>query len=110
MRIVAPAPGRPIDRFGSVGFTHRRLAASDDVHVSRIVLEPGGRVGRHPAASAQLLVVVEGSGVVSGADGAERPVEAGAAVLWDAGEEHETRTESGLVAIAVEAGSLRPAT
>jgi quercetin dioxygenase-like cupin family protein len=109
MRISSPTePGREIDHFGSRGFTHRRLAASEDVHVSRVVLARGGRIGRHPATSAQLLVVVEGSGTVSGADGAEVAVEAGHAVLWEAGEEHETRTESGLVALVVEAESLRP--
>ena len=109
MRIVAPAPGRRIDRFDSVGFSHRRLAVSEHVYVSRIVLDPGGRIGRHAAASAQLLVVVAGSGLVSGSDGAERRVESGAAVLWDTGEEHETRTETGLAAIVVEADALEAA-
>ncbi|HTZ06952.1 MAG TPA: cupin domain-containing protein [Gaiellaceae bacterium] len=69
-------------------------------------LEPGGRVARHPAAVPQLLAVLEGSGVVSGADGVEEPIGVGEAVVWDEGEEHEARTETGLVALIVEGRGL----
>ncbi|HTO26291.1 MAG TPA: cupin domain-containing protein [Gaiellaceae bacterium] len=69
-------------------------------------LEPGGRVARHPAAVPQLLAVLEGSGVVSGADGVEEPIGVGEAVVWDEGEEHETRTETGLVALILEGRGL----
>jgi quercetin dioxygenase-like cupin family protein len=70
-------------------------------------LAPGGRMARHPAAVPQLLAVLEGSGVVSGADGVEEPIHAGEAVVWAAGEQHETRSDGGLVALVLEGVGLR---
>jgi quercetin dioxygenase-like cupin family protein len=68
----------------------------------------GGRLARHPATVDQILAVVEGSGWVSGEDGREESIVAGEAVYWRRGEEHETRTDSGLTAIVIEAESLAP--
>ena len=99
--------GRAIEQYGSRGFTHHRVALVEGgAAVSCVELAAGGVIGRHPAAGPQLLVVVEGAGYVSGADGVERTLATGEAVRWDAGEEHETRTDSGLVAIVIEAESL----
>ena len=75
-------------------------------HVVCIRLGPGGILGRHAGAVAQAFVVVQGEGWVSGPDGAQRPVTAGTAVFWDAGEEHESGTEFGMTAIVVEAERL----
>jgi quercetin dioxygenase-like cupin family protein len=61
---------------------------------------------RHPAASDQLFVVVQGEGWATGGDGAKQPIAAGTAVFWPAGEEHETRSDVGLIAIVVEAQQL----
>jgi quercetin dioxygenase-like cupin family protein len=71
-----------------------------------IRLGPGGLLPRHPAASDQLFVVVQGEGWASGDDAGEQPISAGTAVFWPAGEEHETRTDIGLTAIVVEAEQL----
>jgi quercetin dioxygenase-like cupin family protein len=71
-------------------------------------IEGGGRIARHPASVPQILAVLEGSGWVSGGDGAEERIEAGEAVFWTAGEEHETRTERGLTALIIEGEGLRP--
>jgi quercetin dioxygenase-like cupin family protein len=98
--------GRRIDHYGSRAFTHFRLAQADASVLSCVELGPGGVIGRHPAAGAQLFVVVEGAGHVSGADGDERPIGAGQAAFWEAGEEHETRTDEGLVAIVLEGEQL----
>ncbi len=51
-------------------------------------------------------MVVQGEGWASGGDGSEQPIAAGTAVLWTAGEEHESRTHGGLTAIVVEAEQL----
>lgn len=64
-------------------------------------LGTGRRIGRHPAASPQLPAVVEGSGWVTGAEGEAEPIEAGQAGFWKEGEEHETRTDSGLTAFVI---------
>ena len=69
---------------------------------------PGGRLARHPATYPQILAVLEGSGEVSGADGIDEAIEAGEAVFWRAGEEHETKSALGLTALIVEGEGLEP--
>lgn len=90
---------------GSISARVRRLAA--DAHVVVIEIGRGGVVGRHPAGVAQLFAVVSGTGWVSGGDGAPEPIGAGEAVLWDAGEEHESGSDEGMTALVVEAESLQ---
>jgi quercetin dioxygenase-like cupin family protein len=85
------------------------LARSPTVHVVHIAFEPGGIVGRHPAAIDQVFVVVSGRGWVSGRDGGRHPVAAGTAVVWEQGEEHESGTADGMEAVIVEAVGLAPA-
>jgi quercetin dioxygenase-like cupin family protein len=69
-------------------------------------VEGGGRLLRHPATFPQILAVLEGSGEVSGADGVDRAIEAGEAVFWRQGEEHETKSEVGLTALIIEGEGL----
>jgi quercetin dioxygenase-like cupin family protein len=101
--------GREIEHFGSRAFTHYRLAHTDgEAVISAIELGPGGVIGRHPAAGRQLFVVVEGSGEVSGAESSFHPIAAGEAAAWEPGEEHGTRSDTGLLAIVLE-GDVEPA-
>jgi quercetin dioxygenase-like cupin family protein len=66
-----------------------------------------GRIARHPTGSRpQILAVLEGSGEVSGASGVDEPIEAGEAVLWREGEEHEVKTTGGLTALIIEGRDL----
>ena len=68
---------------------------------------PGGRIARHPAGSrTQILAVLEGAGAVSGEAGVDEPIEAGEAVFWRAGEEHELKTTGGLTALIIEGRDL----
>ena len=101
MRRVELTGEREIDRFESVAARVRRLAP--EAHVVVIEVGAGGRVGTHPAAAQQLFAVVRGSGWVAGADGERHQIELGEAVLWDAGEEHESGSDDGLTALIVEA-------
>jgi quercetin dioxygenase-like cupin family protein len=71
-------------------------------------LAPKGRLRRHPATLPQILAVLEGSGRVSGSDGEFHAIGPGEAVFWQAGEEHETETDTGLTALILEAEGLRP--
>ena len=89
---------------GSVGARVRLLGA--EAHVAVIEIAPGGVVGRHPAAVPQLFVAVRGSGWVSGGDGEREPIEAGEAVAWERGEEHESGSDGGMTTIVVETESL----
>jgi len=66
----------------------------------------GGGLLRHPATYPQILAVLDGAGVVSGADGVEVPVVAGEAVFWYEGEEHETKSAHGLTALIIEGQDL----
>ena len=67
---------------------------------------PGGRIARHPATYPQVLAVLDGSGIVSGSSGVDEPIEAGEAVFWQAGEEHEMKTADGLTALIIEGDGL----
>ena len=69
-------------------------------------IAPGGRLRRHPATFPQVLAILEGSGEASGEDGVDVPIEAGEAVFWHQGEEHETKSGDGLTALIIEGESL----
>jgi quercetin dioxygenase-like cupin family protein len=71
-------------------------------------LSRGGRIARHPADVPQILAVLEGEGEVSGADGLFAPIGPGEAVFWAQGEEHETRSATGMTALIVEGDGLEP--
>jgi quercetin dioxygenase-like cupin family protein len=89
---------------GSVSARVRRLAPQ--AHAVVIEIGPGGVVGRHSSVVAQLFVVARGSGWVSGAEGEREPIDAGDAVLWELGEEHESGSASGMTALVLEAEAL----
>ena len=61
--------GHHVSQFGS-DFVISRLH-SGDLHVGCMHLAPGGVIGLHPAASPQILAVVEGDGWIRGVDNAE---------------------------------------
>lgn len=102
MRICGFDPGfaHHVDRFGS-DFSLVRLAQGR-VNVQVAHLQPGGSIGRHPAVSAQLFCVLDGSGWATGGSGERRPLAPGRAALWDEGEEHEVGTDCGLTAIVLQ--------
>ena len=94
--------------YDSVGFFLARVARlQGTASVIVAYLAPGGVIGRHPATQDQLLVVVEGTGTVAGGDNRPVPIRQGQAAFWHAGEQHETRTESGLTAVIIEGGGLQ---
>jgi len=95
---------RIVERFGSRGFAILPLAAGANVSIAR--LEREGMIGRHPAAVDQCLLVVSGRASVSGAEGSYVDIEPGQAAVWEAGEEHATLTDSGLIAVIVESEGL----
>ena len=104
MRILdlADLPHRPIEAHGSRGFSVGAFGLSADAHLVAVSLAPGGVIGRHPAVGRQLLVVLSGGAQVCGADGVVRHLSPGQAAVWEPGEQHETRSPSGLSALIVE--------
>jgi hypothetical protein len=112
MQMVTFAEGdaQPIDRFESRDASVNHLGRVEGAGaVVAIRLGAGGKVGRHPAVKAQLFVVVGGSGVVSGGDGVQVPIAVGQAALWQAGEQHESFTTTGMTAIVIEVEDIVPA-
>jgi quercetin dioxygenase-like cupin family protein len=104
MRRVVLEGEREVTAPGSVSARVRRLAAQ--AHAVVIEIAPGGVVGRHLAGVTQLFAVVRGAGWVSGPDGERQRIAAGEAVLWEAGEEHESGSNEGMTALVVEAESI----
>ena len=104
MRRVELSGEQPVTAPGSVNAAVRRLAT--EAHVVVIEVAPGGVVGRHPAGAVQLFSVIRGSGWVSGGDGERAPIEAGEAVVWGAGEEHESGSDGGMTVLVVEGERL----
>jgi quercetin dioxygenase-like cupin family protein len=86
-----------VDRYGSREAAFARIAVTHgDGHLSCMYLGPGGCLGRHPAPCPQLFCVLAGAGTVTGGDGVPRLIESGRAVLFDAGEDHESSTTEGM--------------
>lgn len=101
-----------VDAHGSRGASFSRIyprsPGASDLYFGCMYLEPGGRLGRHPAAGDQWFLIIQGGGTVQGEDGPLR-VGPGSAVFWGAGEPHETRAgRHGLTALVVEGTQLAP--
>lgn len=96
-----------VDRYSSVGAAHRRLLGlSGDGELGVIRVQAGGRLGRHPAQVPQALLVLDGSGQASGADGVGQPIEGGDLLLWEAGEDHETIAIEPLLLLVLETDGI----
>ena len=64
--------------------------------VLRFTLKPGQRVAEHCAPGSPVhIVVLQGKGMVAGADGREVLLEANALAVFDAGERHTVRALGG---------------
>jgi mannose-6-phosphate isomerase-like protein (cupin superfamily) len=104
LRRVELSGERPVTARGSANAAVRRLGAN--AHAVVIEVGAGGIVARHPAVGAQLFVVIQGSGWVSGDDGECEQIRAGEAVVWEPCEEHESGSDEGMTVLVVEAESL----
>lgn len=108
MRILQLDAGRAreVTDFGSERFTVTPMAQVARGVMTCLRLGPGGRIGRHSAVRRQLFLVVAGDAMVSGDDEVEYALKPGHAAVWEAGENRETRSLSGMMAIIVE-GDVR---
>lgn len=99
--------GKRIDAFDSQHLTMTRIMnGNSHYQVGCMHLEANGLVGLHQATVPQLLLVIQGEGVVKGEEGEEFRIKEGYAAYWNKGEWHETRTETGLMAIVIEGDSV----
>ncbi len=103
---------KQVDAYGSKNFfispISRILEEQVSMQIAGMNLTKGGLIGGHEATVTQMLIVVEGEGLVKGADRVALPIKKGQVVLWEPGEWHETSTEEGLVAINIESDKLKP--
>jgi quercetin dioxygenase-like cupin family protein len=94
---------REITSYGSVGLQFSRIARlAHPVSISYMQISPHGVIGYHQATTPQLFLVVQGQGWVRGDSEDRLPIERGNAAYWDAGEWHETGTDSGMSAVVIE--------
>jgi hypothetical protein len=100
-----PDSSKSINAHRSSGFTIAPLFRSEHLSAVCIRLELVGIIGRHEASCRRLFAVMTGSTLVSGDDGVEHGHSAREAAIWQASETHEPRSDSGLVAIAIEGDS-----
>jgi quercetin dioxygenase-like cupin family protein len=103
---VAFAPREELLQGVTVAPLSRSIFQGSPFQAAVFRVAPGGRIVRHPATYPQVLAVLDGSGTVSGPGGVDEPIEAGEAVFWQAGEEHETKTAEGLTALIIEGDGL----
>lgn len=103
------------DAFGSHGVTisHPIEPTSDQANptvlcgggpaqVVTAVLRAGGKIGRHPATRPQLLMVVSGELQVIGPEDRTLTLSEGQAVLFEAGEDHESVAQTPVVLAIME--------
>ncbi|MEU9168044.1 hypothetical protein AB0D34_09635 [Streptomyces sp. NPDC048420] len=106
MKIIdcGPDAGAGLTSFGSSGVSRIRIHGGNGLTAVNVMhLAVSGRLGRHVAPVPQVLIVVQGRGWVSGSDRSPHAIEAGQAACWAEGEEHETWTDTGMMAVVVEA-------
>ena len=103
----APKSARPISQFGSTGASSVELAhGNGESHAYAVHFEPGGSIGPHPAGFDQLFLAVQGSGCVAGADGVRVSVGAQRGVFVPCGEIHSKGSETGMLALMVQASTF----
>ena len=87
----ADARGTAVRHFESDGATYTRLVnLGGHGALGLMRLDRDGHLGRRPATSPQVAIVLSGVGATSGADGAAVAVGAGDLIFWASGEEPET--------------------
>jgi Quercetinase C-terminal cupin domain len=90
-------PIHEITHHGSRGFTIGGVVSCRESRISLARLDADGVIGEHPTVSRQLLLVVEGEAQTGG-----ETLRAGDGVLWEDGEQHETRSAEGCTALLIE--------
>lgn len=109
IRIIefTPDSARPIELFSSSGASGAELAHGvGESHVHAVHFVPGGVIGPHPAGYDQVFLVVHGSGWIAGADGLRLELGANHGAFVPKGELHSKGSETGLLALMVQASAF----
>jgi hypothetical protein len=98
-----PERATPISEYGSQHASAVPLGSGQgEAHVYWVHLDANGEIGAHEAGFAQLFLVVEGSGWISGSDGSRISLSQGQGAFIACGEIHAKGTASGMTAIMVQ--------
>lgn len=101
---LSPETARTVSEFNSRGTEWNLLpGTASAARIGVMRYSPGAVLGTHPAGMDQLFIVVSGSGWIRTGEGAPEPIAESEAVLWKAGEVHESGSESGMTALIVQA-------
>ena len=104
-----PEVAHPINQFDSHGASIGRCVRyTGDVQAGCFFIQAGGVVGYHQATVRQLFMVVTGEGWVRGEEPERTPIRPGQAAFWEAGEYHESGSDSGMTAVVIEGNGLDP--
>ena len=99
----------PIALFESVASSSVELGrGSGEVRVYCVHFDANAQIGAHPAGLCQLFLVVQGSGWAEGGDGRRVRLDAGQGVFFELGETHAKGSDTGMVAIMLQATELQP--
>jgi quercetin dioxygenase-like cupin family protein len=100
--------GKQITQFDSDFIMTRITLTKKPAHIGCMHLDENGLIGYHQAVVPQLLLIVNGEGLVRGETEDFIKVQTGDAVYWEKGEWHETKSDTGLTAIVIESEELDP--
>lgn len=103
------AVGRPLTEFGSNDVVITPIMRTKvRMQASVMHLQPGGVVAYHPATVPQLFMIVQGEGWVRGEEPERTPIATGQASFWTPGENHESGSETGMIAVVLEGEDVDP--
>ena len=96
-----------INNYQSIdAFYTKIMKTVEPTNIGFIYIEPGGVVGMHKAPVPQLFIVIQGEGWVCGENQKKIILKAGEGVLWQAGEAHESGSQSGLTALVIQSEQI----
>ncbi|OPA77433.1 hypothetical protein BVG16_13320 [Paenibacillus selenitireducens] len=99
---------REVTAYQSHNIAFTKVAQADDgIHMGCMFIGKQGVIGGHEAPVDQLMLVVQGEGMVIGAGNQETKVYSGFAVFWERGEWHETKSEAGMTVIIIEGEAFK---
>jgi quercetin dioxygenase-like cupin family protein len=101
--------GKKVQKYNSNLATYLKFLQTNEVaNIGCMYIDPQGMLGHHEAPIAQLFVVVQGEGWVTGEDKKRINIKVGEAAFWEKGEWHTSGSNNGMTAILIQSESLNP--
>jgi quercetin dioxygenase-like cupin family protein len=101
--------GKKVEKYDSNLATYLKIIQTNEVaNIGCMYIDSNGVLGHHQAPIAQLFVVIQGEGWVTGEDQKRIDIKVGEAAFWEKGEWHTSGSDSGMTAILIQSGSLNP--